>query len=238
MKKEGLINNYDVNERYKKSTDKLFLTKRVELGAWASYSYMNDPKHLTFALSRYKFVSRMLRNVKGRVLEVGCGDGLGVPITAQNLKHLIIADWDSRNVETVKERLGFAKNISYAVIDFNNKQWSEKQKVQAVYMIDVIEHVDPQNEDKFMRNVLSSIGTKKNAVCIIGTPNIVAASYASPQSAIAHINLKSFETLNDTMEKYFENVFLFGMNDEVVHTGYDSMCHYIWAVGVGLKSQM
>jgi hypothetical protein len=32
---------------------------------------------------------------------------------------------------------------------------------------------------------------------------------------------------------YFRNVFMFGMNDEVVHTGYGPMCHYLWMVGVG-----
>jgi hypothetical protein len=29
---------------------------------------------------------------------------------------------------------------------------------------------------------------------------------------------------------YFRNVFLFGMNDEVLHTGYYDMCHYLWAL--------
>ncbi len=32
------------------------------------------------------------------------------------------------------------------------------------------------------------------------------------------------------LEHYFENVFLFSMNDEVVHTGYYPMAHYLFAV--------
>ena len=48
-----------------------------------------------------------------------------------------------------------------------------------------------------------------------------------------HINLKSSKSLRGLMEKYFENVFMFGMNDEVVHTGYAPMCQYLWAVGAG-----
>jgi hypothetical protein len=28
---------------------------------------------------------------------------------------------------------------------------------------------------------------------------------------------------------------MFGMNDEVLHTGYGPMCHYLWSVAVGKK---
>ena len=39
----------------------------------------------------------------------------------------------------------------------------------------------------------------------------------------------------ELMEKYFKRVFMFGMNDEVLHTGYPAMCHYIFGMGVGPK---
>ena len=32
------------------------------------------------------------------------------------------------------------------------------------------------------------------------------------------------------MLKYFENVFLFSMNDEVVHTGFSPMAHYLFVI--------
>jgi len=38
------------------------------------------------------------------------------------------------------------------------------------------------------------------------------------------------------MDKYFENSFIFSMNDEVVHTGYEPMAHYLFGMGVGLKT--
>ena len=76
-----------------------------------------------------------------------------------------------------------------------------------------------------------------NGVMITGTPNISAAQYASECSAVQHINLKSQQTLRTLMERYFENVFLFGMNDEVLHTGYGPMSHYIWSVASGLKNR-
>ncbi len=39
------------------------------------------------------------------------------------------------------------------------------------------------------------------------------------------------------MHKYFENVFLFGMNDEVLHTGMYPMASYIMALGCGKRER-
>ena len=33
------------------------------------------------------------------------------------------------------------------------------------------------------------------------------------------------------MLQYFENVFMFSMNDEVLHTGFAPMGHYLFALG-------
>jgi hypothetical protein len=37
------------------------------------------------------------------------------------------------------------------------------------------------------------------------------------------------------LELYFHNVFIFSMNDEVVHTGYYKMAHYLLALCVGKR---
>jgi hypothetical protein len=63
----------------------------------------------------------------------------------------------------------------------------------------------------------------------------MAQAYASPQSVAGHVNCKSGNVFKETMEKYFENVLLFSMNDEVVHTGFTPMAHYLFAIGSGLK---
>jgi hypothetical protein len=46
------------------------------------------------------------------------------------------------------------------------------------------------------------------------------------------------QSLRELMERYFDNVFMFGMNDEVLHTGYAQMCHYIWSIAAGLKKEL
>ena len=81
-----------------------------------------------------------------------------------------------------------------------------------------------------MKNLTGSI--RDHGVMLIGTPNKSAEQYASEWSRKGHINLKTQENLRDLGMTYFHNVFLFGMNDEVVHTGYAPMCHFIWALCV------
>lgn len=49
------------------------------------------------------------------------------------------------------------------------------------------------------------------------------------------MNCKTMPELKQTMDTHFHNVFMFSMNDEVVHTGYYHMAHYIWALGVGKR---
>ena len=69
-------------------------------------------------------------------------------------------------------------------------------------------------------------------IAVIGTPNIAADAFASPPSRAGHINLFTHERLLATLERFFTHVFLFSMNDEMVHTGFYPMAHYFMALCV------
>lgn len=212
---------------YRKGTDYQFDCDEISLGPWTSYSLMHDPKHMAFVLSRYKFCAKMLEG-KDYVIEIGPGDGFGVPIMAQAVGHLHCVDWDARNIEGCKRRLKHLKNVTFEVIDLNQQPLNVE--ADAAFSIDVIEHIDPSEEKKFMQNILSFL--KPSSVLLTGTPNITANEYASERSRVQHINLKSQKTLKELNQSFFKHVFMFGMNDEVVHTGYGQMSHYIWSMGV------
>ncbi len=218
---------------YKKGTEYQFSTKEIKLGPWTSFSLINDPKHMCFVLSRYKFCSKMLAGKKV-IMEIGSGDGFGLPTIAQSAEKVYAVDWDKRLLKGNAIRLKHLKNIKYLHVDLNKN--SPDVKVDGAFLIDVIEHLEPKKEDIFFSNIIKCL--KNDSVLIIGTPNVTAFQYATPRSKIQHINLKSMQTLYKLMEKYFENVFMFGMNDEVLHTGYAPMCHYIWAIGAGLRSEL
>jgi hypothetical protein len=68
-------------------------------------------------------------------------------------------------------------------------------------------------------------------VLILGSPSLESQAYASPPSKAGHVNCKTGSTLRNLLEKFFHNVFVFSMNDEVVHTGYFPMAHYVIGIG-------
>ena len=220
-------------QAFKEGTDYQFATKKIELGPWTSFSLLNDPIHMCFVLSRYKFCAKMLKGKK-RILEIGCGDAFGIPIAAQNAEYILGIDVDDRLIEDNKIRL--EELCKRGNIEFRKMNICEEypnEKFDAAFSIDVIEHLDENLDNPFMENTCSAL--KNNGVCIVGTPNITARKYATKRSAVQHINLKSHKTLKELMGKYFKNVFMFSMNDEVVHTGYEKMAHYIFGVGTGKK---
>lgn len=192
------------------------------LGLTSSYTYRNDPRRLIFLLSRYKFVSKMFTGFE-KVLEAGCGDGFGSQIVAQEVSHIDCIDFDKIFIENCKSYRNNSK-IDFFEHDILNGVF-KKNYYNGVYSLDVLEHINKNNEDLFLSNIVASL--KSNGVLIIGMPSIESQLYASSQSKEGHVNCKNGKELKILLEKYFNNVFLFSMNDEVVHTGYDKMAHYI-----------
>jgi 2-polyprenyl-3-methyl-5-hydroxy-6-metoxy-1,4-benzoquinol methylase len=228
MKKEDRI----AWQLHVKATKDQFSTNEMSLGPWSSYSLIHDPKHMCFVLARYKFCAKMLAG-KGRVLEIGCGDGFGIPIVAQHVGSLHCVDWERRVIEGNPRRLCFLQNVTYEEVDVSKKP--PRGTYDAAFSIDVLEHLEPDVEDDFMGNVLGAL--LPAGVLIIGTPNKTASEHATARSEIQHINLKTSSNLRELMDTYFENSFIFSMNDEIVHTGYYPMAHYLIAVGVGKRDR-
>ncbi len=204
----------------------------VQLGPWTSHIWRTDPRHLGFLLARYKFCARMLAG-KSEVLEVGCGDAFGMIVVLQAVESVHGVDFEPLVIDDAKARLAAegVQRCSFSVLDITKRPVG--RKFNAAYSLDVIEHIPPESEDCFMANICRSL--RPNAVCIIGTPNAEAQKHASPASAAGHVNLKSAESLRNLLLRYFHNMFIFSMNDEVVHTGFYPMAHYLLGIGVGVR---
>jgi 2-polyprenyl-3-methyl-5-hydroxy-6-metoxy-1,4-benzoquinol methylase len=202
------------------------------MGPWTSHIWRNDPRHIGFLFSRYKFVAKMLAR-KARVLEVGCGDAVGTPIVLQTVGAVHGIDFEPLVLNDAIERYR-REGVNRATFSIHDVTASPiPGTFDAAFSLDVIEHIPTRLEKAFLDNICVALTAE--AVCIFGTPNITADQYASPASKEGHINLKSAESLHDYLGRRFHNVFNFSMNDEVVHTGYSPMAHYLFAVGVGLK---
>jgi 2-polyprenyl-3-methyl-5-hydroxy-6-metoxy-1,4-benzoquinol methylase len=97
-----------------------------------------------------------------------------------------------------------------------------------VYAVDVIEHIQVDDELQFVGNMAASLNPR--GVALLGSPSIQSQAYASPPSKAGHVNCKDAPGLKRLMSHFFHNVFIFSMNDEVVHTGFHPMAHYLWAL--------
>ena len=147
---------------------------------------------------------------------------------------------------------GFAKGVDFDadLIAVAQKNWPGDKaeftcedvltmkggKFDAAVSFDVIEHILPANADAFLRGIAAQL--TPYGLAIIGTPNVTSAPYASAVTNAGHVNLFDAAHLMRAMRRIFHNVFPFGINDEVVHTGYAPMCHYIVCVGCNKRGEL
>jgi len=197
----------------------------VKLGLTSGHTYRYDAKRLTFLLSRYKFVSKMFDGLNN-ILEVGCGDGFGSTLVAQNVFHVTAIDFDLIFIENANNLRNETSNVTFQVHDILKSPVDNK--FDGVYSLDVLEHISKEQENLYMRNIVNSL--ENYGSLILGMPSLESQEYASPSSKIGHINCKSGNELKILCQKYFHNVFLFSMNDELVHTGFSPMAHYVLAL--------
>ena len=205
-------------------------TGKQSFGLMASGTWHQDPKRLGFMLSRYKFVARMLEG-HDRVLEVGCADGFGSRIVRQAVKSLTASDFDEVFIEDAKKSADPSWPIDFILHDMLLNAFDSK--FSAVYALDVLEHINPKDEKDFLNNICNSL--EGGGVAIFGMPSLESQVFASKGSKEGHVNCQSGEGLRSNLKQYFNQCFLFSMNDEVVHTGFSPMAHYLIALCVDPK---
>jgi hypothetical protein len=150
----------------------------------------------------------------------------------QAVKSLSATDFDEVFVEDVKARM--VDRWRFPVFTHDLLAGPISGRYDGVYALDVLEHIQPRDEMTFLTNAFAPL--TEHGVGIIGIPSLESQLHASPTSKAGHVNCKSLPELRDTMRTLFHNVFMFSMNDEVVHTGYHPMAHYLFAVCAGKRT--
>lgn len=202
----------------------------VEFGPYSSYTWRHDPRHLLFTFARYKFCAKLLQGCKS-VLEIGCGDGVGAPLLLQTVSSLHGVDLEPAVISDNIRRNTFGHRLTYEILDITSG--APSGTFDGALSLDVIEHIAPTQEDTFLSNLVAPLTT--NATCIIGTPNVTSRWHACENSRLGHVNLKDHTSLREPLLRYFHNVFIFSMNDEVVHTGFSPMAHFLIALATGRR---
>jgi 2-polyprenyl-3-methyl-5-hydroxy-6-metoxy-1,4-benzoquinol methylase len=197
----------------------------ARFGLMSNFVWHDDPKRLLFVLARYKFVAKMLSGME-HVLEIGSADAFGTRIVRQEVKRVTAIDFDPLFVNDALAKMDERWRFDVQVHDMLSGP--VPGRFNAAYSLDVIEHIPEANEKQFLSNIVQSLSDE--GVCIVGTPSLQSQVYASPGSKAGHINCKDSPALKKLMTCFFRNVFIFSMNDEVVHTGFYPMAHYLFAL--------
>lgn len=192
-----------------------------KVGGMTAFNWLEDPKRLAFQFARYKFVARMLEG-HARVLEVGCADGVGARIVRQHVAKLVGIDVDEASIVEARRLMSERWPVDFLVHDIMAKPLNG---FTAAYCLDLFEHIaDEQRLLSHLRHCA--------AVVVIGTPSLESQRYASEISRAGHVNCVSKAGLRERMLRHWRHVFMFGMNDETLHTGHDGMTHYLLGLGV------
>lgn len=195
------------------------------LGLMTNQAWRDDPRHLLFVLSRYKFVAKMLSG-RTKVLEVGCADAFGTRLVQQEVGTVTAVDFDPVFVRDAQSRMSPRWPFTCQVHDMLDGP--VPGAFDAAYSMDVLEHISADKERTFIANIAASLSP--GGVLIVGSPSIHSQAFASVPSRAGHVNCKDAAAMKQLMNEFFDSVFIFSMNDEVVHTGFTPMAHYLLAL--------
>ena len=202
------------------------------LGLMTSQAWYDDPRSLLFSLARYKFVAKALRG-RRRVLELGCGDAFHSRLVQQEVEELSVTDHDPLFIADINRRS--PPRWRPRAFVHNMLEGPTTETYEAIYLLDVLEHIEKDLEQEFLKNILASI--EDGGTLIVGMPSIESQQHASEISRMGHVNCKSGDDLRRLMEPFSRQVIMFSMNDEVVHTGYFPMSNYLLAVACVAKTR-
>lgn len=229
MSKVLKIKNY--HPKIKKTLKKY---GNVKLGDIASFNWIDDPKRLLFSLAKYKFISNFVEK-DHNVLEIGCSDGFCSQIVAEKVKKYKGIDISKDAIDAANLYVqNIRRNMLFEEMDVFDKEIVQKLGMyDVVFSLDVLEHIEKKNEEIYIQNLIKLL--HKNGIILIGMPSLQSQIYASDLSKIGHVNCKDTTELKSFLKKYFQNVYIFGVNDEIVHTGFEKLRHYNIALCISPK---
>lgn len=201
-----------------------FAEPDVTLGPMIGSTWRWNPDRLSFVAARYRFVSQHFKGL-GRVAEIGCADGFMSEMVRRKVMKLDLFDFDPawRNYQP--------SITTWDILDGPLWKAIPGARWDGIYMLDVMEHIEPRSEPCAMRNICASLSS--DGVFIAGVPSLESQAYAAPISKAGHVNCRTGDKLKDDMREYFKNVFLFTMNDEMIGSNFAPMAHYLFVICCG-----
>lgn len=159
------------------------------------------------AIARYTFTLPYIKHK--RVLDIGCGLGLGPQIFAKSQAEKVLAIDYSNTAINYAKKIHECKNLRYKLLDANNISLL-KEKFDVVTSFELLEHL-PQNKHKsFLKNISHLLN--KKGLCVLSTPNILVYSKGDMKSSNPfHKHEYTYDELNTLCKKYFARVVIKGV---------------------------
>lgn len=222
MKTTDLVGTYNKNQKAYAALVKKMYRENPEITLPSEYAsfFKDNLLRLLIRLARYKHVMRLLDSSE-KVLEVGCGSGVGTTFLAQNCKHVTGIDVKKVEIEEAK-KICRRKNVHFEQIDFF--EVSQKRKWDAIIAMDVIEHLKPSILEKFLKKI--KVHLTHRGLVILGTPTKASWPYQSPMSQASHEKCYDRRELHSILSGSFKRCLILGMTDEVLQTSNENMTWY------------
>jgi SAM-dependent methyltransferase len=184
----------------------------------------DDPGHLFLTLCRYRFVAKALSGFN-RVLQVGWSDAFAAALVQQEVGHLTAIDFDQRRADDLPDRMSPKRALEYRRHDL--VAGPVPGSFDAGYALDFVGHIPAAQEEVLVRNTVRSLTPE--GILILGSPS--PESQASGPLPHTGQPGKSGKALRALAGRFFHNVLLFSMIDEVFYAGLISGAKYFIAIG-------
>jgi hypothetical protein len=163
----------------------------------------------TVEMARYQFVKNLVANC-ANVGEYGCDNGLGTELVVSELKKLTVYDRDPAVVDDLRDRNRRQWGLDAHVHDILRNRLPARH--DAIFSLRALEQVNPEDEDRFVRNLKDSLVS--GGILIVGSeaPQLFDAGNCET-TALPRRSGPMFKAL---MARHFDAVFLFSLIGETI----------------------
>ncbi len=161
--------------------------------------------------------SQIQPHLKGRTLEVGCGNGNFTALIAQQCPQLVAVDLNADYVEQTKARLQSYEHVSVLTADatqLDDAQIGGAQTFDTIILLDVLEHIE--NDVELLQRLRRSLAP--DGTLLLKVPALDYL-YNSLDEAVGHHRRYTLQTLKESFTraafaeptiKYFNMVGILG----------------------------
>jgi hypothetical protein len=232
-----------------------FSTQRLP----ASRPWQNDEASLASHLAHYRFVAAVM-GPRHDVAEYGCASPAGTRLVLQQSRKLTLFDPRPLIVEDLQWRFQDEWRFQTRLHDILTTPLP--RQVDSAFCIDFLQYISRDEEDTFVRNLRDSL-LRESDFLLIGSPSYGdynppdaqhALRAAAPQTIAAQMGREELPCrsrsaqgegviyrrtgaeLKALMERFFQNVFVFSIVDDVSQPGIQPGARHVFALGCGKKT--